>query len=227
MIVGITFDFDTDTYNVSNVRVLVPEEPRDCANKTLPHVSISSKPAKKSRAKSEATNQDIIRLEDNKLVLTEKLVNLLNAEPGDRIMVGFVEKDGRYFPRIAKSQVFADAEAGNKLTKSLTISYRGKQREELLIYGEEFTFEETSEGSGICILNGTKTIESDKTVISGNCDNKDDINTKEIKEELNTVKTYTRELKTSHESNLADFGFDINGSDEVDFDLDKLDLNDL
>lgn len=171
--INISFDFDPVSYSVSNI--LVTEKGTSGLDKIVEQMKeVIPLPAKSTTKttgrKKKEKNEDIIKLEDNKLVLTQKLIDLLEAEPGDRLCIRFKDFNGEYFPIIAKSEVFADPEAGNKLTKSLTVSYRGKQREELVIYGEEFTFEETFEGSGICKLIGQNTITADDKVFKGNKD---------------------------------------------------------
>ena len=169
--INISFDFDPVSYSVSNI--LVTEKGTSGLDKIVEQMkevipSPTKSTTKTTGRKKKEKNEDIIKLEDNKLVLTQKLIDLLEAEPGDRLCIRFKDFNGEYFPIIAKSEVFADPEAGNKLTKSLTVSYRGKQREELVIYGEEFTFEETFEGSGICKLIGQNTITADDKVFKGN-----------------------------------------------------------
>lgn len=74
---------------------------------------------------------DVIMKESN-LVLDSGLITKLGAAPGDRIEIGYMEKDGIMIPIISKG------ESGNKLNKSNTISFRGKQKEMLAQFGSHF-----------------------------------------------------------------------------------------
>lgn len=79
---------------------------------------------------------------ENKLVLTQDAVNLLNASSGDRIAINYVQiSNQETFPVIGKSDVFVDPNSGNKLTKSNTVSFRGVQRTMLATYGTTFELE--------------------------------------------------------------------------------------
>ena len=199
----------SDNLKVTGVRINKPSDSfEEAASKTIAVVT-----PKRSKSKKD---QDTIVLEDNKLVLTQKLLDIINAEPGDRLLVSFKEENGIYFPVIAKSEVFADPESGNKLTKSLTLSYRGKQREQLLIYGTKFRLEETSENSKTCKLIGDKEVKADDKVIKSN---KDIVTFDSNESEDDTKKTYTRELKTPFEVTLED-----EGDYEIPTDLKNLDL---
>jgi hypothetical protein len=88
-----------------------------------------------------------IILEENKLLLTSEALTLLNAQPGNRIAVNYVQVSSEYtFPVIAKAEYFIDPEAGNKLTKSNTVSFRGIQNKTLNLYGVNFVLEFYKEG---------------------------------------------------------------------------------
>lgn len=88
-----------------------------------------------------------IILEENKLLLTPEALTLLNAQPGNRIAVNYIQVSSEYtFPVIAKAEYFIDPEAGNKLTKSNTVSFRGIQNKTLNLYGVNFILEFYKEG---------------------------------------------------------------------------------
>ena len=88
-----------------------------------------------------------ITLGENKLLLSSDAINILNAQPGNRIAVNYVQVSSEYtFPVIAKAEYFIDPEAGNKLTKSNTVSFRGIQNKTLNLYGTNFVLEEYKEG---------------------------------------------------------------------------------
>ena len=95
----------------------------------------------------------MLKIENNKLILSPELVSLLRASPGDRLIIGFSVIDGKLFPVISKN------EGGNVLTKSNTISFKGKQKEMLLQFGDEFTISPFTSDDTI-ILIGNKPVVS-------------------------------------------------------------------
>ena len=130
---NISFDFDPVTQKVTNVVV------KDTEGKTV-------KP-KTTKSSSIDTSKPLLVVADNKLVLNDPLITMLNVEAGDRITVNYYTVNNQEtFPVIGRSDVFADPQSGNKLTKSNTICFRGNQRTVLLEYGEEFTIEEFKPG---------------------------------------------------------------------------------
>lgn len=94
-------------------------------------------------------------LKDNKLILDSSLVNKLKAEPGDRIEIGYRERDGLLRP------IISIGENGNKLTKSNTVSFRGVQHNTLAQFGSNFWVVEVDdllelEGDGIPVYTDVK-----------------------------------------------------------------------
>jgi len=97
---------------------------------------------------------DVI-IRDTQLVLSDQLVEWLGAKPGDKISIGYIEKDDKLTPVIAKD------DSGHKLNKNNTISFRGKQREVLGQLGNNFwaTAENniiTLEGNGMPVFTTVK-----------------------------------------------------------------------
>ena len=74
---------------------------------------------------------DIIMTETT-LILSDRLVSLLGASPGDGIIIGFTDKEGTLIP------VITLGEEGNKLTKTNTVSFRGKKHNLLTEFGSNF-----------------------------------------------------------------------------------------
>ena len=111
----ISFDFNEETQKVSNFK---------CE-------SVNNKPKAVN-----SNGEPIIEVADNKLIISPEALNLIEAVAGDRIAINYkqVSKELTY-PIIGKSDKFADKESGNVLSKSNTVSYRGKQRTMLLEYG--------------------------------------------------------------------------------------------
>lgn len=84
----------------------------------------------------------LVKIEDNKLVFTQDVINLLNVFPGERISINYYTiSPEETFPVIGRSELFTDASGGCKLTKSNTISFKGNQRQTLMEYGDFFTIE--------------------------------------------------------------------------------------
>ena len=111
---NIQFNFNPDTQEITNLRVVN-------LNKNL---------------------DLLIKIEDNKLILTQDVINLLNVFPGERITVNYYTvSPEETFPVIGKSELFTDESGGCKLTKSNTVSFKGNQRQTLLEYGDFFTIE--------------------------------------------------------------------------------------
>lgn len=195
---------------------------------TLADSVIETPKPKTTKKVSKKETSDIITLEENKLVFPQSFLDTISANPGDRIAIRFGEYDGKYFPVIAKSEAFADPESGNKLTKSCTISYKGKQHDELAIYGTKFKWVETSEGSQICKLIGENgdIIPEDK-VFKGNRDLDpypvDNIKDKVVNTELdeNQSKTYIPELSRSTDLNISEEDFNALG-----LNIDEIEVSD-
>lgn len=114
----ISFDFDETTKKVQNLKI-VSLEPG------LPTVQAL----------------------ENKLQLSQAAIELIGAKTGDRLAINYWTVDNKEtFPIIGKSEVFTDEDAGTKLTKSRTLSYRGQQMDVLKIYGNNFKLESFKEG---------------------------------------------------------------------------------
>lgn len=76
-------------------------------------------------------NPDIILNEENFEIFPLGLA-ILNANPGDRILIGYLEDDGILSPIILKS------EEGNLLSTKNKVIYKGKERNTLASYGTRF-----------------------------------------------------------------------------------------
>lgn len=126
----LTYDFDPAT------GAMTPISTKLVSEKEAPKKSTST--SKKSEENSLLTG---VSLESNKLILSEEAVGLLNVEADDRIAITY-EKKGRFLLPV----IGVDEKKGNKLTKSNTISYRGKANDELARYGSNFKLEEAKNG---------------------------------------------------------------------------------
>lgn len=120
----ISFEFDEVRKTVRNLKCeLIKEE----------HLEVNS------------NGKPIVEVEENKLLLSPEVIQLLGISPGDRVSINYTQLSNELtMPLIARSEKFADREAGNKLTKSNTVSFKGKQRTLLLEYGSIFTLKESN-----------------------------------------------------------------------------------
>ena len=134
----------------------IVKETRELKDDTIkkPRATSSSSKSKISDEKSILDKDNFI--EDNKYVLTTGAVEALGVEAGDRIDIKFQKVGKVTIPVIGSNEVFG-TKGGNKLTKTNTVSYRGKANEELAAFGTEFTFEEHPSKEGLFILRGENT----------------------------------------------------------------------
>lgn len=116
--------------------------------------------ASKASSKSDDRKEPILTLEDNKYILSAGAVAALGVEAGDKIDIKFQKVDNKMIPVIGTNDTFG-TKAGNKLTKSNTVSYRGKSNDELKIYGDIFTLVEHPTAVGLFILKGENTPDVD------------------------------------------------------------------
>lgn len=111
------------------------------------------------KKKDDGSEAFLVR-EENKLVLSQKLVEELGAEADDRIAINYDKKDDVTFPVIGVSTAFGGKESGNKLTKSNTVACRGNSNSTLAEFGNRFTIE--AYGNGVFKLVGD--IQAEKAV---------------------------------------------------------------
>lgn len=143
-----TYEQDTETGDIKVVDREVINDDIKPAKKTA---------TKKKSSKNESSEPQII-LEENKYTLNSAAVELMGVEPDDRLDIKF-EKSGKSFiPIIGTNESFG-TKAGNRLTKTFTVSCRGKANEELSKYGSIFTLEAHSTKEGIFIMRGDATPE--------------------------------------------------------------------
>lgn len=119
-----------------------------------------------------------LTLLDNKYELNQAAVELLGVEPDDRLNINY-EKDGQYYRAVFGTDInFGHPGTGNKLTKSNTVSCRGKANVELARFGSEFTIEPHPDKDGLFILKGEKDVIANNVIdenITVKDDNIDDI----------------------------------------------------
>ena len=111
---------------------------------------------KASTAKVDANPDPIITLDSNKLILTQGAVDLLQVCADCRVDIKYKKKDKKLVPVIGTDAAYG-TEAGNKLTKTNTVSYRGAANDKLSAYGTVFRLEPTEE-DGIFYMIGNKNL---------------------------------------------------------------------
>ena len=127
---------------------------------TAKTASKTSKSSGKSSSKVDNNPDPIVTLDSNKLILTQGAVDLLQVCEDCRIDIKYEKKDKKAVPIIGTDAAFG-TKAGNKLTKSNTVSYRGAANEKLSAYGTVFRLEPTK-NEGIYYLVGDKELEETK-----------------------------------------------------------------
>lgn len=122
-------------------------------------VDTAKKASKAASAILEGTSP-ILKLNANNFAINQIACDLLKVSAGDTIHINYPKKDGVYVPVIGSSTAFG-VKAGNKLTKSLTVSFRGAANEKLAEFGTNFELVE-SDREGIFYLKGDKTVVAKK-----------------------------------------------------------------
>lgn len=107
------------------------EETREFLDDTI---KVPKKTSRSSSKKPKDTDVDPkVYLEDNKIRLNNKAVELTGFEPEQKINILFEKKGKTITPTIC-----LDDKNGNRLTKTYTISCRGSRHDNLAEYGDIF-----------------------------------------------------------------------------------------
>ena len=146
-----TYEQDDETGEVKVIN-------REVVNDDLPKAKKKTSTPKKSKA--DENPEPELTLEDNKYCLNTAAIELLGVEVDDRIDIKFEKRDKVRVPVIGCNTAFG-TQGGNRLTKSNTVSYRGKNHDLLEEYGTVFSFKETDK-EGIYELIGDKPIPEEK-----------------------------------------------------------------
>ena len=124
--VTITFDVDSETGDVTNVKTQVEGQ-----------VKRKTTTKSKKDVVKELEDTPIITREETKLVLNNRAVADMGIEYGDRVFIIYEKGEKTLFPVIGRSE-----DKGNKITKSNTVAFKGNQNVALAEFGTEFTIEE-------------------------------------------------------------------------------------
>lgn len=188
-----TFDFNTETEVVSNVKFVGASEKK----------KTTTKPAKNNQLKdlNIDDNKSIVYREDNRLTLTNAALKNLGVEDEDdiRISVEYINENDKMIP------VISVGDKGNKLNKKAnTVAFRGKQNEVLEEFGTEFKLEEYKDGFF-------------KLINSENKENSNEVLEKELPDDL--VKELNKEKPFDLELDLLTETDEIYNIDEIEFTL--------
>jgi len=132
---NVVLQYNQETDTIESYKVTLD----GVANKTTTTKKVSSK-------KNTGPEGLVVIREEGKLVLSDQIVTELSAVHEDRINIVYEIIGGKTFPVIGKGESFGAKEAGNKLTKTNTVQYRGKANETLAAFGTTFTLELYKEG---------------------------------------------------------------------------------
>lgn len=155
-----------------------------------------------TKVKDDGNPNPTLKLEDNKYILNNAAIEALGVEEGDKIDIKYEVKNKKKSPVIGSADSFG-TKGGNKLTKSHTVSYRGKNNEELSKYGDEFTFKERDKVPGTFYLVGN-TVEE----VVSNADETTEDNEIDLESEINNIED-TIENPDDNEVLPDDLNFNI------------------
>ena len=134
--VNVTFEYDTVEDTVSNV-----------------HAFVDGIEKKKKTTKKAPTTKDVVLedealmvREDNKLVFNNKCAQDMAIQAEDRVIIKYEKVGKERIPIIGTDLSWDQEGSGNKVTKTNTVTYRGKANTILAEYGATFKIEVYKEG---------------------------------------------------------------------------------
>lgn len=129
--------------SIRHLRMLKISFTFDEITKVVSNISVTQTERTTTKVIRSTTGKATVEVTDNKLIISDPALALLGANPGDRISINYYQESKEVkLPLISLSENFSDRLAGNKLTKSNTVSFRGNQRTILLEYGTVFELKE-------------------------------------------------------------------------------------
>ena len=139
-----TIVMDTDTNQIiSTTRTVENSE-----GVAAPIKKVSAPKRKEVVVDDNIDDEVFVKLDDNKLVLSKAAALLLKANPGDRVCISYNQlKNGTFVPVSGTQEKMGDNVSGNKLTKALTVAYKGKQATTLSQYGNYFILDLLDDGT--------------------------------------------------------------------------------
>ena len=138
--------------------------------------------AKKGSKVASTLDEDIprLRLNANNIALNQLACDVLQVKPGDTLHINYPKKDDKYVPGIGASEAFG-VKAGNKITKNLTVSFRGASNKKLSEFGTNFEFIE-SDRKGVFYLKGDSEESAEDAIEIDDSFDLDDLNDLDLNE---------------------------------------------
>lgn len=155
----------------------------------------STTPKKSTSPKTIVGTEPVLVLDDNKYSINQLAADLLGVEPGDTIHINYPKRDKELCPAIGSSASLG-VKAGNKLTKSLTVSYRGLSNEKLSEFGAIFKFEPTGKPGVFYLIGDRPKAPEDDSVIK-------------IDEEFTFEQVNPDMVDNSDDLDLSDLNFEL------------------
>lgn len=172
----------------------ITTDTREFGDESVKAVKPKKTTTKKKKNEWDDDERPLIIREDNKLVLNEAAVKLMNVEEGDRLNIKMQVINRKRYPVIGTDLTFGE-KGGNLLTKSNTVRYGGKNNEELAKFGYIFVLEPQGKVDGLFLLTTEPTEQSiaeEETAIS----------VQEELDELNSNLIDDEEMETANELNF-------------------------
>lgn len=155
MKLDILFHYDVDE-STGEITFIGKEEVKVDTAKTTATKTAAKPKAAKADAKILGGTTPKLVLEDTKYSINQAAADSLGVEVGGTLHIHYRKNGKAMAPAIGTSEALG-VKAGNKLTQSLTVSYRGSNNEKLAEYGTEFEFVATDK-PGVYWLVGDKAI---------------------------------------------------------------------
>lgn len=131
---------DTDSGEILETKIVSKSEPKESTKK--PKVVDTETVPK-------------LYLEDNKYRLNSAAAELMQVLPDNKLDIKYEQTKNGTFPIIGDDEVYG-THNGNRLTKSLTVSFRGAKHEELAKFGKEFNVLPHPKKDGLFVLSTGK-----------------------------------------------------------------------
>lgn len=119
---------------------------------------IVSKTSQKIKEEKVTDTEPKVYLEDNKYKLSPAAAELMGVSSDDKLDIKYEEANGRTRPIIGSDEAFG-THGGNRLTKSLTVAFRGNKNLELSKFGSEFKVIPHPTKEGLFILDSGNVVE--------------------------------------------------------------------
>jgi len=131
----VSFNFDPETEMVSDVKC------------TVDGIEKKKKTTRKVKEVVKELESEIkITLEPNKLVFNNLAASEMQLQYEDRVVIKWEQVNNQMIPVIGKDLSFGEEGSGNKVTKSNTVTYKGKANTILAEIGTEFTLTPYKDG---------------------------------------------------------------------------------